>query len=327
MARTVKIVGCAAAGRTLPARAAVYRFAIRRNRSARGRASGYTATRTHAGIARPARYRRTARLTRSRCRRSRNAASASGSFGRVNSYRPVAYRSSFGVSVELERTHTHAPARRAPVFSCRGTAVIMVVVVNIRIVYNGGTVVDIRAVSVVIPVNVTPVHVLIGQKYPIVRRHIDAHVDTHSRTHRRPTVISAPAPPGYPSGSPFVAGNPRPAVIIVIEPASVVKRCPSPREIRNPGIAVIGHYPISVRCIRMEIPTYSRYPYFAISAVPHPPAVTTQSVVENPDVYPTAVLVTAVGVKIIVVVIVIIILIIIIIVVVVITVISAVASL
>lgn len=77
----------------------------------------------------------------------------------------------------------------------------------------------------------------------------------------------------------------------------------------------------------MEIPTYSRYPYFAISAVPHPPAVATQSVVENPDVYPTAVLVTAVGVKIIVVVIVIIILIIIIIVVVVITVIPAVASL
>lgn len=83
-------------------------------------------------------------------------------------------------------------------------------------------------------------------------------------------------------------------MVIVVEPTSVMERPPTPRKIRHPGVSIIGHHPISVSCIGMEIASYSRYPDIAVTTVSNPSAMRTQSIVENLNVYPAAIVVVIV---------------------------------
>jgi len=49
-----------------------------------------------------------------------------------------------------------------------------------------------------------------------------------------------------------------------------MERCPTPRVIRYPSVAVIGHCPITVCSIWMEVAMYTRYPKISIIVVFNP---------------------------------------------------------
>ena len=106
-------------------------------------------------------------------------------------------------------------------------------------------------------------------------------MDIDSGTHRCPSVITASTSPCYPCRCPFVTGNPCPSVIVVIVPASVVERCPSPGKARYPSVSVIGHHPVAVSGIWMKVSTHIGDPDAAVIAVVDPSSVRPQLVVEH----------------------------------------------
>jgi len=86
-----------------------------------------------------------------------------------------------------------------------------------------------------------------------------------------------------------------------------MKRSPTPGVIRYPGVAVIGHHPISVGGVRVEVASGVGNPYTAIAAVVDPPSVRPQFIVENIEVYTSIIVIIIIGVIIIIVIIIIII--------------------
>lgn len=160
-------------------------------------------------------------------------------------------------------------------------AVITVVVIHVCIVDDRGPVVDGRTVAVVISIHITMVHIPVGQERPVKPGNIDVNIDVDAGAHGCPSVVSTATSPGYPGRSPFIAGNPCPSVVVVIIPSPIMEGCPAPRVIRYPGIAVIGHYPISVSSVGMKVPTDVWNPNPAISAIVDPSAVRPQFIVEN----------------------------------------------
>jgi len=125
------------------------------------------------------------------------------------------------------------------------------------------------------------VHIPVGQKCPVKPWNIDVDIDMNARTHGCPSVVTAATSPAYPGRCPFITGNPCPSVVVVVIPSSIMERCPAPRVIRYPGVAVIGHHPISVGCVRMKISSSIRNPYPTISAIVDPSAVRPQFIIEN----------------------------------------------
>lgn len=117
------------------------------------------------------------------------------------------------------------------------------------------------------------------------------YADSHSGSHRCPSVVSAACSPCYPCRSPLISGNPSPSVVIIVKPSAVVERCPTPRKVRYPGVSVVGHHPISVSSIGMEIAPHSRNPDISVTIVSNPSTMRTKNIVENLNVYSTAVIV------------------------------------
>lgn len=115
---------------------------------------------------------------------------------------------------------------------------------------------------------------------------MDMNVDP--RAHRCPAVITATASPRYPGRRPFVTGDPCPSVVIVIIPPSIMERCPSPGEVRYPGVSIIGHHPISIGCIRMKLSPNVGNPDAAVMTVVDPSSVRSQFVIENVERYTTS---------------------------------------
>lgn len=68
-------------------------------------------------------------------------------------------------------------------------------------------------------------------------------------------------------------------------------KCPTPRKVRYPGVSVVGHHPISVSSIGMEIAPHSRNPDISVTIVSNPSTMRTKNIVENLNVYSTAVIV------------------------------------
>lgn len=167
------------------------------------------------------------------------------------------------------------------VISDTRSAVITVVVIYVCIVDDRGPVINGRAVTVVISVHVAVVHIPVRQECPVESRNIDVDIDVNTGAHGCPSVVSTATSPVYPGRCPFITGNPCPSVVVVVIPSSIVERCPAPRVIRYPGVAVIGHHPISVGSVRMKVPSYIRNPNPAISAIVDPSAVRPQFIVEN----------------------------------------------
>lgn len=90
-----------------------------------------------------------------------------------------------------------------------------------------------------------------------------------------------------------------------------MKRSPTPGVIRYPGVTVIGHHPVSVGGVRVEVASGVGNPYTAIAAVVDPPSVRPQFIVENIEVYTSIIVIIIIGVIIIIIIIVIIIIVII----------------
>jgi hypothetical protein len=160
-------------------------------------------------------------------------------------------------------------------------AVIPVVVIYIGMVDDCCPGVNGRAVTGVISVHVGVIHIPGRQESPVQAWNIDVYADIHARAHRCPSVIAAATSPDNPGWCPFITGNPYPSKVIIVIPSAVMERCPTPREVRYPGVAVIGHYPVSVGFVGMKVSSHVRYPHPAISAVVDPPAVRSQLIVEN----------------------------------------------
>src|SRR5690606_30594653 len=123
-------------------------------------------------------------------------------------------------------------------------------------------------------------NITLGDKYPIMIGHADIHADAHLRSQRGPSVISAATAPAHPGWSPFISGNPAPAVIICIYPTAVMEGGPTPVVVGNPGISVIGHYPMAVCCIRLKTASRIRKPDITIIRVVNPFAVWRQFIVK-----------------------------------------------
>lgn len=152
---------------------------------------------------------------------------------------------------------------------------ILVVIMVIIIIDNGCLVIDIRYLcagnAVAIPV---PAHeVALGNKNPEIERQIDRHPYLYTRHQGSPSVISASGTPVDPSRAPCVVGNPGPSEIVVVKPAPVMERSPSPIVVRQPCIAVFSHYPPSAGIVRMEIRPCRRDPDRTVLRVVRPSAV------------------------------------------------------
>lgn len=160
-------------------------------------------------------------------------------------------------------------------------AIIAVVVVHVGIVDDCCLVVNGRTVSVVISVHIAVIHSVVRQKGPIVSGNMNVDIDMNAGSHGCPPVITAATSPGNPGRSPLVAGNPCPSIIVIVIPSSVVERRPTPRVVRHPGVAVIGHHPISVGCVGVKVSSDIRNPHPAISSVVDPSAVRPQFVVKD----------------------------------------------
>src|SRR3546814_11202877 len=114
----------------------------------------------------------------------------------------------------------------------------------------------------------------------MLAREAKMHVDTHARTQGGPAVEAATTPPAYPSGSPLVARDPSPTVVIGIGPATIMKRRPSPLVVRYPSVSVIGHHPMAIRGIGLEALLRVWKPYISIFRVVYPLTVRCEFVVK-----------------------------------------------
>lgn len=177
----------------------------------------------------------------------------------------------------------HGGFSAGSMFIISGTrsAVIPVIVIYVGIVDNGSPVVNGRAVSAIVSVHIAVIHAVVWQKRPVASGNIDVYADMYAGSYRCPSVIAATTSPGNPCRCPFVTGYPSPPVVVVVVPAAIVERSPSPGVVRYPGVAVVGHHPVAVGGIGMEITSHVGDPYLAIGAMVDPSAVRTQLIVEN----------------------------------------------
>jgi hypothetical protein len=125
-----------------------------------------------------------------------------------------------------------------------------------------------------------PHQVNFGHKAPLVNRDVIA-ADAHARRQRRPAIIAAAIAPADPGRPPLLVGNPGPAIIIIVEPAAIMKRSPAPFIIRHPGVAIFGYHPMPCRGIRLEVRAGIGNPHVPIASVLHPSAIGLQFVIKS----------------------------------------------
>ncbi len=97
------------------------------------------------------------------------------------------------------------------------------------------------------------VDIALGHKNPEIKGSIERCPYAHTGPHGCPAVVPAARTPIDPGRPPLVVGYPGPAIKIVVKPATVVKRRPAPVVVGSPGVAVLGHYPLAVGSIRLEV--------------------------------------------------------------------------
>lgn len=146
------------------------------------------------------------------------------------------------------------------------------VIIHVRVVNNRGAVKYRYPIPVGCTIAIPPVaiNMALGYKYPVVVWNTDVYVDAHTGAKRSPPVVAAATTPAHPRRSPIISGYPSPPIIVAICPAAIVERSPSPRIIRNPGIAVGSHYPMAVGGIRLEIRSRIREPDISIFRIIYP---------------------------------------------------------
>lgn len=157
--------------------------------------------------------------------------------------------------------------------------------IHISIINDRGIVNNIHGLSGGIIAGIrTGVDITAGNKCPPGIRHIisraEREIDTDTGAHWRPAIVSTALTPVYPSRPPGTSGNPYPAIIGTLRPTAVVERRPSPGIVRNPHIAIFGHYPMAIGIIGTEITSCVRGPYITILRIVQPLAVRREVVVE-----------------------------------------------
>jgi hypothetical protein len=119
------------------------------------------------------------------------------------------------------------------------------------------------------------------EKYPMKARNTNLYTYRKSRSKRCPSIVSTACSPTHPSRTPFIAWNPSPASVEVIKiPATVVKWCPSPVIVGNPGIAKLSHSPVSIGTIGVKVRTYCRKPDKAMSCIAYPVSIRHQFIIK-----------------------------------------------
>ena len=153
-------------------------------------------------------------------------------------------------------------------------------IVDDRCIADNGRIVDDRYIPFLIDVVIIDVrtgHVLLRDKGPVVGRRIiataDGLVDTYAGFKGGPAIIVTASSPAYPGRSPFVAGDPHPAVSFYKKPAAVVESRPTPGVIGGPGPAVFGINPMAVAGIGFEIRADIWHPHIAVLRIIYPLAI------------------------------------------------------
>jgi len=200
----------------------------------------------------------------------------------VEAYRATVYSSPARPRSTAYFPYGHAAAGSPFNLAPAWAAYVRTVVVHVRVVDNGSTVVYPHAIAVrcIVTVQSWAGNVPLGHEYPMVVGDADVHINAHARAKRRPTVVTTATPPAHPGRSPFVTRYPGPAVVIGIRPAAVVEWSPPPVVIRHPGVTVAGHHPVAVGGIRLKALFRIRKPYISIFRVIYPLPVRCQFVVK-----------------------------------------------
>jgi hypothetical protein len=173
-------------------------------------------------------------------------------------------------------------------FSSLRSTYVVVVVIHHGIVDDSGVVVYFYFgfVGSVVPIRVVVMDAVVGNKYPVETGDVYTHLDGYTWPQRSPAVVSPATSPVDPSRSPVIAGDPSPALEIVVEvPASVVEWCPTPVVIGYPSIAVFGHYPVSLGAVGMKIAADCGEPDVAVSGIFYPVSVGRKFIIENLKAY------------------------------------------
>jgi len=147
------------------------------------------------------------------------------------------------------------------------------VVYDVCIVDDGRTAIDIPPTHIAIAVYVTGKDMSCRGKYPQVDRNAYGDMHTYAGHHRSPAIITIAGAPFYPCGAPLIPWNPSPASIRGIDPSAVMKRCPTPIVVGDPGVAIFGHDPISVGIVWTEARRNVRKPNVTVVWVVLPKAV------------------------------------------------------
>lgn len=193
-------------------------------------------------------------------------------FRPVKAYRTVVYRCFSGARRAANFTHRH-PAACSPFnLAPARTAYVRTVVVYVRVVDDRGAVIYPHLVAVRRIVTIQPWagDIPLRHKHPVMVGNADMYVDAHARTQRCPAVVTAAAPPAYPSRPPLVTRYPGPTVIVGIRPAAIMEWRPSPSIVRYPGVPVVGHHPMAISGVGLEALFRVRKPYISIFRIVDP---------------------------------------------------------
>jgi hypothetical protein len=112
--------------------------------------------------------------------------------------------------------------------------------------------------------------VIDAYKCPKIHWDINGYINIHAWAQRSPTVVVITLTPIYPCWSPFIVRNPSPAITVIVVPATIVERGPTPVIIGYPGISIVSHCPITIGCIRLEVRTNVRDPNITIIGIINP---------------------------------------------------------
>jgi len=120
-----------------------------------------------------------------------------------------------------------------------------------------------------------------GDESPEVHWDIDRNIDAHAGAKRSPAIVITALTPIDPRWSPFVVGDPTPTIAVVVIPATIVKRSPSPIVVGYPCIAVVCHGPVTIGGIGLKIRPSVRNPDIAIVWIVDPLSIRRKFVVEH----------------------------------------------
>ena len=127
------------------------------------------------------------------------------------------------------------PLVRYSLYICRTrTCYISTVITYISVINNGSIMDNVYYTCIwrIIIIDVGPIDISLRCANPIPVGYIVSAAKRKAYANaghqRSPTIIAAALAPAHPCWCPFIAGDPFPAVIIIIMPAAIMESCPSP---------------------------------------------------------------------------------------------------